>query len=125
MSQYVSADYYKSSFKGTAIPDNELEKYLNLASEKIDTLTFNRIVYLGFDNLTEFQKTHIMNAICYQADYTYENGLEPSNLTSYSVLDISVSVDNKNSISAKYGASAVAYDLLEKTGLMCRSFRGW
>lgn len=120
MSQYVTSEYYKSSFNGTTIPESELDKYLRIASEKIDTLTFNRIVYLGFDNLTEFQKNHIKDAICYQAEYSYENGVEPSNLKSYSVLDISVTLDDKKTVSGKYGASEVAYDLLEKTGLMCR-----
>lgn len=120
MSQYVTSEYYQSSFKGNTIPEGELEKYLRLASEKIDTLTFNRIVYLGFDNLTEFQKDHIKDAICYQAEYIYENGVNASNLKSYSVLDISVSVDEKKTVAGRYGASEVAYDLLEKTGLMCR-----
>lgn len=120
MSQYVTSEYYKSTFKGTTIPDGELEKYLRLASEKIDTLTFNRIVYFGFDKLTKFQQDHIMNAVCYQAEYIFENGVEPSNLKSYSVLDISVSMNDKKTVASRYEASEVAYDLLEKTGLMCR-----
>lgn len=120
MNQYATSEYYKGSFEGKTIPDDELNKCLKLASEKIDTLTFNRIVYIGFENLTNFQKQHIQDAVCYQAEYIYENGVEPSNLKSYSVLDISISMDEKSSKSAKYGASAIAYDLLEKTGLMCR-----
>lgn len=120
MSQYVEAEYYTGSFKGNTIPASELDKFLKLASNKIDTLTFNRIVYLGFDNLTEFQKNHIKDAICYQAEYMYENGVETSNLKSYSVLDISVSINEKKTVASRYGASEVAYDLLEKTGLMCR-----
>ena len=120
MTQYVEAEYYISSFKGKTIPTDELDKFLKLASNKVDTLTFNRIVYLGFDNLTEFQKNHIKDAICYQAEYMFENGVEALNLKSYSVLDISVSIDEKKTTASKYGASEVAYDLLEKTGLMCR-----
>ena len=120
MTQYVEAEYYTSSFKGTTIPTNELDKFLKLASNKIDTLTFNRIVYFGFDNLTEFQKSHIKDAICYQAEYIFENGTETLNLQSYSALDISVSISDKKTPASKCGASEVAYDLLEKTGLMCR-----
>ena len=120
MSQYADAEYYKSSFRGTTIPENELEKYLKIASEKIDTLTFNRIEYLGYANLTAFQQGKIKDAVCYQAEYIFENGVEPSNLSSYGVLDISVSISEKKTVASQNGASEMAYDLLEKTGLMCR-----
>ena len=55
MSQYVNSDYYLNTFKGNTIPQDDLDNYLTLASEKVDELTFNRIVKIGFDNLTDFQ----------------------------------------------------------------------
>lgn len=123
MTLYVSEKYYSDEFNGVKLPDDETEKYLKLAQEKIDSITFNRIVAIGFDNLTEFQKEKIKEAICYQAEYIFENGYNNENnrdISSYSVLDISVSKDNSNSnktIAQKENMSEIAYDYIHETGL--------
>lgn len=123
MTLYVSEKYYSNEFNGVKLPDDETEKCLKLAQEKIDSITFNRIVAIGFDNLTEFQKEKIKEAICYQAEYIFENGYNNENnrdISSYSVLDISVSKDNSNSnktIAQKENMSEIAYDCIHKTGL--------
>lgn len=123
MTLYVDKEYYLNVFKGDIIPDKSIEKYLELSQEKIDSITFNRIVAIGFDNLTEFQKDKISKAICYQADYIYQNGYNDENnrdISAYNVLDISVSVDNSNNnktIAQKINMSEMAYDLVHKTGL--------
>lgn len=124
MTLYVNEEYYISTFEGTKLPDDNVEKYLELAQEKIDSITFNRIVKIGFNNLTAFQKEKISKAICYQAEYIFENGYnneETQDVTSYSVLDISVNVGNKEKTKAqKECMSEMAYDLVHKTGLDCR-----
>lgn len=123
MTLYVNKEYYSNEFNGNKIPDEEIEKYLKLAQEKIDSITYNRIIAVGFDNLTEFQKEKIKEAICYQAEYIYTNGYNSEDnrdITSYSVLNISVSVDNSNSnktIAQKNNMSEMAYDYIHKTGL--------
>ena len=123
MTLYVDKEYYSNTFKGKNIPDEDIEKYLELAQEKIDSITYNRIVAIGFDDLTEFQKEKISKAICYQAEYIFQNGYNDENnrdVSSYSVLDISVSVDNSNNnktIAQKLNMSEMAYDLVHKTGL--------
>ena len=123
MTLYVSKEYYSNTFKGKTIPDEDIEKYLELAQEKIDSITYNRIVAIGFDNLTEFQKEKISKAICYQAEYIFKNGYNDEDnrdISSYSVLDISVSVDNSSSNKTKaqkLNMSEMAYDLVHKTGL--------
>lgn len=123
MALYVNKEYYLNDFKGNILPENEVEKYLKLAQEKIDSITFNRIVKIGFDKLTEFQKEKIKESICYQAEYIFENGYNNENnrdIASYSVLDISVSKDNSNSnktIAEKENMSEIAYDFVHKTGL--------
>ena len=119
MSQYVDSEYYLNTFKGTTIPADDLDKYLQTASEKIDDLTFNRIVAIGFDNLTDFQKEKIQRAICLCADYIYENGTEIGQISSFSVLDINISVNNKNSLESKYGVNRDIYNLVKQTGLAC------
>lgn len=122
MTLYIDKEYYSNTFKGKNIPDEDIEKYLELAQEKIDSITYNRIVAIGFENLTEFQKEKISKAICYQAEYIFQNGYNDENnrdISSYSVLDISVSVDNSNNktIAQKVNMSEIAYDLVHKTGL--------
>lgn len=123
MTLYVDKKYYSDEFKGNKVPMNEIEKYLRLAQEKIDSITFNRIVAIGFNNLTKFQQEKIKDAICYQAEYVYVNGYNNENnrdVSSYSVLDISVSVDNSNSnktIAQGKNMSEMAYDYVHKTGL--------
>lgn len=123
MTLYVNEEYYSNEFDGSELPDKEIGKYLKLAQEKIDSITFNRIVALGFDNLTEFQKEKIKEAICYQAEYIYENGYNNENnrdISSYSVLDISVSKDNSSgnkTTAQRNNISEIAYDYIHKTGL--------
>lgn len=123
MTLYVDEKYYFDEFKGNKIPKDEVEKYLKLAQEKIDSITYNRIVAIGFSNLTIFQQEKIRDAICYQAEYIYSNGYNSEDnrdISSYSVLDISVSVDNSNSnktIAQRKNMSETAYDYVHKTGL--------
>ena len=59
MTLYVDKKYYLNTFKGSLLSDDEIDKYLELAQEKIDSITFNRIVKIGFNNLTNFQKEKI------------------------------------------------------------------
>ena len=128
MSQYATSEYYENEFNGTLLPEDDIDKYLQEASEKIDSITFNRIVGIGFDNLTPFQQEKIQRAVCYQAEYILENGYNNENkqdIASYSVLDISVNVKDSNTktIAQKECMSGMAYDLIHKTGLDSRSYR--
>lgn len=116
---YATTDYYLTEYGGE-IPADSVAKYLKLASEKIDTATFNRIVHIGFDKLTPFQQEKIQLATCMQADYMRENGVEPLAVQSYSVLDISVTVGDSSSEAARMGMASMALELLKKTGLCWR-----
>ena len=116
---YADANYYVTEYGGY-IPAESLTKFLSMACERIDTATFNRITAIGFDNLTPFQQGKIKLAACLQADFMYENGMEPMSVQSYSVLDISVSVGTSNTEAARAGMASLAYECLQKTGLCCR-----
>ena len=122
MNQYVNKEYYKDTFEGTTIPEEDIDKYLKLAQEKIDSITYNRIVAIGFDNLTEFQKDCVRKAICYQAEHYSENGINSlSSVSSYSVLDISVNIDNtKQTEAQKEDMNEFAYINIVKSGLASR-----
>lgn len=124
MTLYVDSEYYISIFHGEKLSGIDIEKYLGLAQEKIDSITNNRIVGIGFDNLTVFQKKNIQKAICLQAEYIYEHGYNnsgESDISSYNVLDISVTVNgNAKKTKAKLESmDEYAYDLVKKTGLAC------
>lgn len=122
MTLYVDETYYKGDYKGKLIPDSEIVDKLRLAQEKIDSITHNRIVGIGFSNLTKFQQEKVKDAICSQADYIYEHGYNDENdtdISSYSVLDISVNIDrsSKETTASKIHLSERTYNLIKETGL--------
>lgn len=129
MTLYADSNYYMNDYKGNLISDEDIEKYLKMSQEKIDTITHNRIVKIGFENLTEFQKVKVKESVCAQADYIYENGYnneESNDISSYSVLDISVNIDNSKKEQTKanmLGMSDYAYENITKTGLATNSWR--
>lgn len=119
MKPYADNDYYNLDFFGEKKISNpkELNEKLILASQKIDEITYNRIISKGFENLTKFQQQKIKDAVCYQANYILENGIESTDITSYSVLDINISVDKKETIANKLNVSEIAYNYIKQTGL--------
>ena len=70
---YVDSDYYKNTFKGILIPDNELPNRLETASDAVDDLTYNRITALGFENLTSFQQDKIKKATHFMMEQLYQH----------------------------------------------------
>lgn len=123
MKLYVDTDYYKEVFVSPIkdIAENDIKKNLIKAQQKIDSMTYNRIIKYGFDNLTSFQQEKIKNACCYQANYYYINGTdEDVDISSYSVLDINITLGNSKVSEASYNSmSSSAYNELKQTGLMC------
>jgi hypothetical protein len=123
---YASTAYYRNGyhgeFEGT---DERLAQLLTAASLRIDGLTLNRVIAKGFENLTGFQQELIRRACCYQADYIVANGAENENggISGYSVLDITVSVDQRTPRAAaeRENVSTMAYMLLEQTGLLWKA----
>lgn len=121
---YLTKEKFES-LSNTTIDEKEFQDLLLLAEQKINKISFNRIVGIGFENLTDFQKEKVEKAIVYQIQYFQINGIEESNnLSSYSVLDISVNVDKNNQTEAeKLNMSSFAYDCMQETGLCSRNFR--
>ena len=94
---------------------------LELASSKVDELTFNRIRAIGIDNVTEFQREMIEKATLAQAQYYEDYGIEAEALSSISVGSFSIGINNSSS--AYKGVSTAAITYLKQTGLMCRVVR--
>ncbi|NRT88108.1 hypothetical protein [Clostridium beijerinckii] len=116
---YTDETYYKDTFKGSIISDDELANKLERASDQIDSLTFNRIVGKGFDNLTSFQQDKIKKAVCLHADFVEQYG---------EYIDMPLSGFSAGSISVNFNANKVngitttqeVINYLNQTGLTCR-----
>ena len=123
---YVSPEDYQETYKGSIIPEKELEAALSRASRHVDSLTYNRIRKLGFSNLTEFQQDVIRETVCEQADFEYENADEIRTvLSSYSLNGASVQFGSSWNVYTEKGVAIRrdVYALLSQTGLCCRLAR--
>jgi hypothetical protein len=108
------------------IPEIEVESRLSDACRTVDSLTFNRIVKEGFDNLTEFRQEIIKQAVKKQADFAYQNAqMLDSLLSSYSISGVSMSFDRSKVLTIG-GATTTSevYGLLMQTGLCYRAVGG-
>ena len=120
----TAADYAQYGNGDIPFEDLEkLEKILHKASRNIDSLTFNRIVGMGFDHLTEFQREIVKESCCLLADFLHDNA---------DLLDSALNAYTVNGVSMHFGGVSVAvingipirkdiYSLLSQTGLCCTS----
>ena len=124
---YAGIEYYKNTYKGN-LEDADAEKALEKASRHIDTLTYNRIVAIGFENLTEYQQGIIKECECLMADWETENTDYINNmLSSYSLNGASMSFTGQSASATVVSGVAVSreiYSHLQKCGLCTRSLRG-
>ena len=124
---YADIEYYKNTYKGN-LENADAEKALKKASSHIDTLTYNRIVDKGFDNLTEYQQGVIKECECLMADWETENAdYINSMLSSYSLNGASMSFTGQSASATVVNGVAVSkeiYSHLQKCGLCTRSLRG-
>ncbi|WP_244832958.1 hypothetical protein [Clostridium sp. BJN0001] len=113
---YVDEEYY-NSFSGEIT--DKLNSKLEKATDQINSLTYNRIVGIGFNNLTEFQKDKVKKAICVHADFVERYG---------SYIDMPLSGFSAGSTSISFKANKVngvttsqeVLNYLNDTGLTCR-----
>ena len=116
---YATKEDY-SKYGSQALEDNEIEKYLELASIDINRATLTRIEKRGFDNLTSQQKDLIVKATCLQAEYIKEEGL-CDDVSSYSIGgDLTVNTKEGTEINDKLKISKLAFFYLKRTGLTTR-----
>lgn len=116
---YVDSDFY-NEFSG--VITDKVDNKLDRASAQIDSLTFNRIVGIGFNNLTEFQKDKVKKAVCMHADFIEMYGeFINTPFSGYSVGDVSLNF-NTNTVKSLNGVitSNEVYNYLSQTGLNCR-----
>ena len=118
---YATKEDY-SKYGSKVLEDEEIEKYLELASIDINRATLTRIERRGFDNLTTQQKDLIIKATCLQAEYIKEEGLYDDNsISSYSIGgDLTVNEKESQDIADKLNISKLAFFYLKRTGLTNR-----
>ena len=116
----TKGDYSKYGSK--VLEDEEIEKYLELASIDINRATLTRIERRGFNNLTTQQKDLIIKATCLQAEYIKEEGIYDDNsISSYSIGgDLTVNEKESQEIADKLNISKLAFFYLKRTGLTNR-----
>lgn len=115
LSSYTTVEFYKNTYNGNSIPDNELISMLGKASNDVDRITRMKIKKLGgFSQLSEFEQLNVQLAVCSQADHLYlRNSI--SGVSSYSIGDVSVNLEKAID---SYDKGCVAY--LGSTRLMDR-----
>lgn len=113
MGQLVSKEFYQETFKGKIIVVDDQDRILQIAELQLNDLTRNKIS----SDLVDPILTKVKLAICYQADYFYQNGGDMGNVQSFSVDGISVSYQSGGSASK---ISETAHLLIKTTGLLSR-----
>ena len=119
------SNYFQSNYTDGKIPADDVNHAMYMASRHIDSLTFNRIIAKGYENLSSFQKEILEMACKLQAEFEYENAdMINSILSSYSINGVSMGLDpNGWNVYVQNGIvmQSSTYDLLKQTGLCCRS----
>ena len=120
---YADATYYKDMYLGDYSENPSLKRILKAMSQHIDTLTFNRIVGVGFENLTPFQQSTIKEVCCEMADFNIENKeLINTVLSSYSLNGVSMTFGDSWNVVVNQGIAMKrsTFELLKQTGLTRR-----
>ena len=121
MSYVTTQEYTDLGYR--AIPSASIEKFLHEASRNVDTLTFNRIVAIGFDKLTQFQQGIIKEVVCKQAEFLYDNqDAIASILDSYSINSVTMKFGSGFNVDVSEGVPIqnTVYSILKQTGLCWR-----
>lgn len=118
---YATKEDY-SKYGSKVLENEEIEKYLELASIDINRATLTRIERKGFDNLTTQQKDLIIKATCLQAEYIKDEGIYDDNsISSYSIGgDLTVNEKESQDMADKLNISKLAFFYLKRTGLTNR-----
>lgn len=119
---YATVSDFLKKYPNTPLQEREIAAALAESSTDVDSLTFNRIREVEFENLTEFQREKVSEAVVLQANFRTENAeLLQSPLSSYSINGVSMSFGGKSLVTC--GDVLTTWSVtaaLAQTGLMCR-----
>lgn len=123
---YLSYDEYIER-DGNTLPSGNEEECLKRASRHIDSLTYNRIHKIGYENLTEFQKEILREVTLNLAIFEYENeDILSTAIDVYSINGVSMNFNSSGWNIVVQGGVAIKstdYNLLGQTGLTTANLR--
>lgn len=111
---YADLTYYKTTYGGRSIVDDETTKWLERASDDLDMMTGFQIVE---SNLSLWQLTQVKKACCAQAEFYVTNG-ETYNAGTVQSASIGKFSYSGSSGSSRPTLSPRAMSYLSSTGLM-------
>lgn len=123
--QYVSYTYYRDTYGGVLLTDENADRYLKQASRQVNTICRGRIEGMGFDSLSPFRKSSIQDVICRQAEFLYQNkSMLETYLSSYAINGVSMQFGQAWNLHVEDGIAMPRelYQVLLRTGLCYRGF---
>lgn len=123
--QYVDKAYYKGTYNGIILTDDNADRYLSIASRQVNTICRGRIEGMGFDDLSPFRKSSIQEVICRQAEFLYQNeSMLETYLNSYAINGVVMQFGQAWNLHVEDGIAMPRelYQTLLRTGLCYRGF---
>lgn len=123
MQTYITSDDYLQLY--AEVPD-DFDRLAYKASRIVDTLTHNRIIGIGFENLTDYQQQTIIECCCEVVKFYYDNAdVLDGALGAYSINGVSMQFSFNSSVAVIDGCtvSKSTYNRLITTGLCCGVIR--
>ncbi|MCL2353224.1 MAG: hypothetical protein FWC69_01185 [Defluviitaleaceae bacterium] len=116
---YVNLNYYKRKYKNK-VDWVVVRALLDRAHGIINSLTFNRIQHVGFENLTDFQQKQVQLAASLMVEHFMDASNSPSHeIQSYSMDGMRVWKQSRNALPWEVaGCGKEAWLALLETGLM-------
>lgn len=129
---YIDKNYYDNTYKPktTTADTVEFDRLLDSSQEVIDYLTFERITYYGFDNLSAFRQLMIKTAQCTLIDYWLSSGIDINEIDASNGLDIKLGqfaikpAAGQNSVTQIPLVNSRTSNLLKRSGLHYRGIGG-
>ena len=117
---YATLEYYKTTFEGQSISDDDTQKWLDRSADDIDL-----ICGYGFDfeDLSSFQQELIKKANCYQAENYIKNGDEELSYNNLSIGQFSISGSTEKKYFSRKGYSFLANAGVLFRGVKCNQYR--
>ncbi len=119
---YLTFEEFKANAPDSEINEDEFNRLESRSEDAVNSLTFNRIVAKGFENLTAFQQMIVKKSMLLHLDFLHENAdfLE-SLIAGYSISGVSINFD-RSRICTAYGVttSTEVVNTLKQSGLMYR-----
>lgn len=125
--QYANYAYYKDTYGGTLLTDENASHFLSLASRQANNLCRGKIEGIGFNKLSLFRQESIKEVVCQQAEFLFENeSMLSTYMNSYAINGVSMQFGNSWNLYTENGVAIpkAVYQTLLRTGLCYRGFNG-